>query len=171
MEGLLIVEPQRGSFVFNLAPHELARLCDARVCLETAALRAAINVNSEKLYKSLTECVAEMTDARSSGDDSTYLALDTQFHQHFFDAADNRFLNDAYQAIAPKMSALRNRLGRHPDHMEKSFREHRDIADAVGKKNTERAMTLLKHHIDRKEGSYWSDVTLVKSDCDVAPSS
>jgi len=159
MEGLLNVEPQRGTFVFCLAPEEIAKLCDARVCLETTALRAAISSNPEQLQKKLHDCVSKMTLAREKGDVSGYLALDTQFHQHFFDCSGNRFLDDAYQAIAQKMASLRNRLGRHPDHMDKSYREHIELSKAVGKSDTEGALAILRLHIDRKEGSYWNVAT------------
>lgn len=159
MEGLLNVEPQRGTFVFCLAPEEIAKLCDARVCLETTALRAAISSNPKQLQKKLHDCVSKMTLAREKGDVSGYLALDTQFHQHFFDCSGNRFLDDAYQAIAQKMASLRNRLGRHPDHMDKSYREHIELSKAVGKSDTEGALAILRLHIDRKEGSYWNVAT------------
>tara|TARA_R100000655_G_scaffold87966_1_gene128259 strand:+ start:95 stop:403 length:309 start_codon:yes stop_codon:yes gene_type:complete len=96
-----------------------------------------------------------MHDAREAHEDSIYLQLDTQFHQCFFDTADNRFLNDAYQTIAHKTAALRNRLGRHPDHLAKSFIEHRAILEAVQAEDVPSALSILKQHIDRKEGSYW----------------
>lgn len=156
MEGLLTVEPQRGSFVFNLEPSELAKLCDARTCLETAALTDAIELNAGGLSEALSDCVQRMKEARAAGDDTRYLALDTEFHQLFFDYAENRFMNDAYQTIAQKMAALRNRLGRHADHMAKSFAEHRSIAQSVGAQDAEQALSTLRMHIDRKEGSYWN---------------
>lgn len=159
MEGLLTVEPQRGSFVFSLKSDELAKLCDARVCLETAALTHAIRERPEDLATALSACVDRMGAARKLGDDVEYLALDTVFHQSFFDYSDNRFLNDAYQTIALKMAALRNRLGKHPDHMAKSFREHIELVEAVKERDTRKALEILTAHIDRKEGSYWSDAT------------
>lgn len=159
MEGLLTVEPQRGAFVFCLAPEEIAMLCDARVCLETTALSEAIRKNPKKLLKKLTDCTSKMTLARQKDDVSAYLALDTEFHQHFFNCSGNRFLDDAYQAIAQKMASLRNRLGRHPDHMAKSYRDHIELADAAGNGDTEGALAILRLHIDRKEGSYWNVAT------------
>nr|WP_321442524.1 GntR family transcriptional regulator [uncultured Cohaesibacter sp.] len=159
MEGLLSVEPQRGTFVFSLQPHELAQLCDARVCLETTALELAIKCNAEALSERLASCVEKMTQALDSGDANRYLALDTEFHQHLFDCSKNRFLNDAYQAIAIKMAALRNRLSRHAEHMNKSYLEHQAITEAVKSKDTEKALDILRNHIDRKEGSYWKQAT------------
>jgi DNA-binding GntR family transcriptional regulator len=157
MEGLLTVEPQRGSFIFNLEPEELAKLCDARVCLETTAVREAMRVNPEEFHQALSKCVEGMTQARKAGDDNAYLSLDTEFHQLFFDYSENRFLDDAYQSIAPKMAALRNRLGRHPEHMRKSYEEHIAMVDAVGRQDEIAVLEVLKTHIDRKEGSYWKE--------------
>lgn len=164
MEGLLVVEPQRGSFVFNLEADELAKLCDARVCLETAALTHAIAANPAPLHKALSACVKDMTRAREAGNDTDYLAQDTHFHQCLFDHSDNRFLNDAYQTIALKMAALRNRLGHHPEHMEKSYNEHIAFVDAVKNRDLDKALEILRSHIDRKEGSYWSDATAAIND-------
>jgi DNA-binding GntR family transcriptional regulator len=100
-----------------------------------------------------------MTAAREDADDAEYLYQDTLFHQCLFDCADNRFLNDAYQTIALKMAALRSRLGHHPDHMAKSYREHIELLQFVRDGNVPQALEVLKLHIDRKEGSYWSDAT------------
>lgn len=164
MEGLLHVEPQRGSFVFNLKPQELAKLCDARLCLETAAMEAAISHAPKRLHTELSKCVDKMTIARGNRSDSDYLAHDTEFHQLFFDCAENRFLNDAYNAIAPKMAALRNRLGRHPDHMQKSYDEHIEMLAAIREQDKRVALSILKSHIGRKEGSYWLLETLDNQD-------
>lgn len=159
MEGLLVVEPQRGSFVFSLEPKELVKLCDARLCLESAALTAAIASNADRLAQRLSACVDAMTRAREADDVAQYLRLDTEFHQILLDESDNRFLKDAYQTIAQKMSALRNRLGRHPDHMAKSYREHIEMCDAVAARDTETALTILRNHIGQNEGSYWKMAT------------
>lgn len=163
MEGLLKVEPQRGTFVFYLGADELAKLCDARVALETAALSAALEQEVEGLVADLERCTEAMTKARAADDVNGYLALDTTYHQLFFDHADNRFLNDAYQTIAQKMAAVRNRLGRHPDHMAKSYREHLDMLEAAKRRDTAAALDILVRHIGRKEGSYWSDATVNKA--------
>lgn len=159
MEGLLYVEPQRGAFVFSLERDELIKICDVRVCLETAAMSAAIKHNPAKLHKALLANTQHMVEARETGDDQAYLALDTQFHQLLFDYTENPFLNDAYQVISQKMAAVRNKLGGHPDHMAKSFIEHKQIAEKVGEKDEAGAIEILANHIDRKEGSYWDLAT------------
>ena len=164
IEGLLEVEPQRGSFIFNLDGSELAKLCDARVALETKALTVAIKERPDRLHSELTKCTDRMTSARAVDDVNKYLGEDTIFHQLLFDCADNKFLNDAYQTIATKMAAIRNRLGRHPEHMAKSYAEHLQLVDAVKVSDTKTALEILRLHIDRKEGSYWSEATQKSSE-------
>lgn len=160
MEGLVRTVPQRGTFVFELAPEEMGKISDVRVCLETAALRNAFAADRDGLVNDLTHCVEVMTTARSQGDDGAYLQADTVFHQILFDRAGNRFLNDAYQTIASKMAALRNRLGNHPDHMSKSFKEHKLMADQIASGDLDAAEQTLIQHIGRKEGSYWNQASI-----------
>lgn len=162
-EGLLHTVPQRGTFVFSLEPEELVKICDVRVNLETAALRASFKNNRADLQKALGDCTRAMTDARARGDDTAYLQADTEFHQILFDLSENRFLNDAYQTIASKMAALRNRLGMHPDHMKKSFREHLEMVELIGEGRIDEAEEVLIAHIGRKEGSYWQEATIVSA--------
>jgi len=157
LEGLVHTEPQRGTFVFTLDRCALVDICDVRVCLETTALRKAMERDPDGLVKSLADITKKMTKARKKADDRLYLSLDTEFHQKLFDHAQNMFLNDAFQTIAAKMACLRNKLGNHPDHMEKSYAEHIRICVLLAAGKTEEASDVMISHIGRKEGSYWNN--------------
>lgn len=156
LEGLVHSAPQRGTFVFSVTRDQLQAICDARVVLETGALRLAVARGRRDLAKRLNTVVGRMERALKSEDTVGYLGLDTVFHQTLIDGAANMFLSEAYQTIAPRMSALRNRLGDHPDHIEKSFHEHREIKEDIAHGRDDHAEQTLIAHIGRKEGSYWS---------------
>ena len=155
LEGLVRTEPQKGTYVFTLEPEQLRDICDTRVYLETGAITIAFERNRALLVNMLSDVVRMMEAARAEQDDPTYLRLDTAFHQAIVDAAGNDFLNDAYQTIASKMAALRNRLGAHADHMAKSFIEHKRILEQCDGGDLKGAIKTLVAHIGRKEGSYW----------------
>ena len=106
--------------------------------------------------KRLTSVIHKMEKARAAGDIPSYLTLDTAYHQALIDGAANSYLDQSYQTIAPRMAALRNRLGAHPDLVEKSFHEHCEIRDRIKANDVEGALEALGEHIGRKEGSYWS---------------
>ena len=156
LEGLVRSEPQRGTFVFTVSMAELSAICDVRVVLETGGLRLACEHDRASLAAALGRVVAKMAAAREAGDDRGYLGLDAAFHQALIDGAGNAYLAQAYQTIAPRMAALRNRLGDHPDHMAKSFDEHRRITALIAEGDAAEAEAVLIAHIGRKEGSYWS---------------
>jgi len=156
IEGLVRTEPQHGSIVFALGSGELSQICDVRVCLETTALQLAIEHDLAALCNALNAIIERMDAALSADQISAYLQEDTRFHDALVDGAGNPFLKSAYAPIALKMAALRNRLGRHPDHIAKSFAEHRAFLAAIVGGNAPEADRILRYHIDRKEGSYWA---------------
>lgn len=155
-EGLVVVRPQRGTFVFDLSAEEFREICDCRTELETAALRLAMTRDGPALAARLAELVDRMSQARAAGRVRDYLRLDRDFHQALFDLCGNRYLAASHALIAGQMAALRSRLGTDAAHMQKSFQEHGEIAGHVAAGDDARARDLLIGHIGRKEGSYWA---------------
>lgn len=156
IEGLVRSEPQRGTFVFSTSQAELKSLCDVRSVLETGAIHLAIKHDAPGLVKRLGAVIRRMNKEQAAGNISAYLYLDHEYHQAVIDSAANIYLDQAYQTIAPRMAALRNRLGAHPDLIEKSYREHCEIRDLLAKGDIDEALQVLELHIGRKEGSYWN---------------
>lgn len=154
-EGLVTVQPQSGTYVFELQPGELNRLCELRFALEPVAVQLALDNPASTLASDLEAIVAKMEAAQAEARVSDYLALDTAFHDTIISASGNEYITSAYALIAAKMAALRNRLGSDPHHMAKSMREHIEIAEAIRHRKLDRAISILVGHIARKEGSYW----------------
>lgn len=156
IEGLVRSEPQRGTFVFSTSKAELTSLCDVRNVLETGAVHLSIKHDKAALIKRLSSVVRRMEKERAAGNVPAYLQLDSLYHQALIDSAANAYLDQAYQTIAPRMSALRNRLGAHPELIEKSFREHCEIRDLIETDEIDKALEVLGLHIGHKDGSYWN---------------
>lgn len=154
-QGLVTVQPQSGTYVFELQPGELNRLCELRSALEPAAVQLALEIPDSSLPEDLERIVGAMRKAQGEGRVRDYLALDTAFHDAIIAASGNEYFISAYALIGAKMAALRNRLGNDPHHMEKSMREHVEIAEAIRAGDLARAAAILVRHIARKEGSYW----------------
>lgn len=154
-EGLVTVQPQSGTYVFELQPGELNQLCELRFALEPAAVQLALDKPESKLGDELAAIVEKMERAQAEGRTKDYLTLDTAFHDAIIAASGNPYITNAYALIGAKMAALRNRLGDDPHHMEKSMREHVEITSAIREKDLSRAANILVRHIARKEGSYW----------------
>lgn len=156
IEGLVRSEPQRGTFVFSISKAELKSLCDVRHVLEVGAIHLSVKHDKPGLVKRLSTVIRQMEKERAASNVPAYLYLDTAYHQALIDSAANIYLDQAYQTIAPRMAALRNRLGAHPDLIAKSYQEHCEIRDLVDLGDVEGALQVLGLHIGRKDGSYWN---------------
>jgi DNA-binding GntR family transcriptional regulator len=154
-EGLVVVSPRRGTFVFSLAPGELTQICELRLALESGALHLAAERNRGQLVRNWSAVVDRMRQKIARNDTSGYLMEDSAFHAALIDAADNTYFSDAYGLVAAKVTTLRLKLGRDHFHMNKSMLEHEQLLDHVNKGNVAEAQDVLRRHIARKEGSYW----------------
>ena len=146
-EGLVDIQPQRGTFVFDMTADEVRELTELREVLEIAAVRFAIRRRAKPLADALDEAVAGMRDALKNPDALKYRLIDDTFHRAIIEHAGNAFLQASYESIAFRIQALRNRLSLDPVLNKESFREHREFAALVRAGEIYRASTCLSDHI------------------------
>lgn len=155
VQGLVEIQPKRGSFVFTPTATDVVRLCEFRLMLELQALNLAIQRNQASLLRELDRIVALMTEARAQQDAVAYGQLDTIFHQVFVDHADNSYLADAYQLVAGQVAALRTHLTRPIAQLrEQSYDEHCTLTDMARREDFEGLNALMTQHISRTGDLY-----------------
>jgi DNA-binding GntR family transcriptional regulator len=153
-EGLVDVQPQRGTFVFRMSAGEVRTLSEFRDILETSALRLAMQKNAPALASALGSIVTGM-DGTLAGDDAVgYRELDGLFHKCIIDHCGNAYLSEAYATVAFRIQALRNRLSRESDLNARSLEEHRTLAGLIGRGLDAEAVAFLKTHIATTAADY-----------------
>ena len=113
-EGLVDIQPQRGTFVFNMRPPEVENLVSVRTMLEISALQSAMRRDAAGLGAALAEITVDMKVAVVARDDEKYRRLDGAFHGLIIKFSDNSFLASCYDSIDFRVRALRNRLADRP---------------------------------------------------------
>ena len=154
MEGLVSIQPQRGSFVFDMSPDEIRQLGELRETLEVTALDGAMKRRSEPLVAALTAIVDAMAEAVRSADNGRYRMLDAAFHRALFEHAGNCYLADCYGGFAFRIQALRARLCGDPALNAVSLRDHARLRDLIAEGDRESARALLVSHMTRTIGDY-----------------
>lgn len=154
VEGLVSVIPQKGTFVFTMSSNEVAQLGNYRNALESTALKMSLTSNAQILGDQLLNICEQMEEARKKGETRKYLELDGKFHSVMLNLCGNKFLQDGYKLVEGKIAALRTHLSAHPTHTEKSFHEHKQIAELIIEGRIDEANLILKKHITRGERSY-----------------
>ena len=153
-EGLVDIQPQRGTFVFQMTAREVQELSDFRDVLETAALAFSMGGNARTLGQALNAIVADMKGALASRRADRYRELDGLFHQRIIEHCGNSFLAGCYETIAFRVQSLRNRLSQDADLNARSVEEHRTLARLVGRGETVKAKAFLSKHIGTTASEY-----------------
>ena len=168
-QGLIEVHPQRGSFVFDMDANQVRKLSELREVLELAALRMALATDRRALAKQWADIVKKMRKSLDADDAELYRTLDGGFHRVLFELADNAYLMEAYELIAFRVQALRNRLSLAPSLNATSFEEHVRLAELVAAGDDNAVVDLMGRHIEETREHYLDAMTAREAEAAVAP--
>jgi DNA-binding GntR family transcriptional regulator len=126
-DGLIDIQPQRGTFVFSLTPRQVEEICVFREVVELTAVKLGMESRRAELVKALQANVREMALARKTRNFKAIRQLDEAFHQAIVDHCDNAYIQQAHQLIASKISALRARLPEESEQVDHCQQNHAAI--------------------------------------------
>lgn len=153
-DGLVDIQPQRGTFVFSLTAEEVSAICELRMILELAAIEAAMTRRPGETLERLRAVVEEMGVAHAAGDIASYRRLDGAFHDVVVHAAGNPFLASAYALISFRIQALRCRLTHLAQLNDRSLDDHRALVRLIAAGRVDEVKALLRTHIDNTKHDY-----------------
>lgn len=164
MQGLVTVQPKRGSFVFIPTVEDVVLMCEFRKLTEVSAMELAIQRNKARLVASLRSTIEGMSRARENHDAIQYGKLDTTFHQAFVDLSGNPFIADAYALVSGQIAALRHHLTRPIESLrEISFAEHHQFIDLVEQGDVKGFREVMDLHVDRTSAIYVNALETAKT--------
>jgi DNA-binding GntR family transcriptional regulator len=146
-EGLVVMRPQSGTFVFDLTVEEVRDICATRAILEAGAIRLAAEAGSADLTARLGLLVGRAAIALDDGDLALCDELDCQFHEGIVAASANAYLIRAYSGISDRLRALRHRLPREQDRMARAIAQHRHIIDLWAVGRLDQATAEISSHV------------------------
>jgi DNA-binding GntR family transcriptional regulator len=159
-EGLVDIQPQRGTFVFRISASEAGKLSEFREVLEISALRLGMAMDAAGLGQTLAAIAADMTVALDANDAASYLELNRHFHQCIIDRCDNHYLSRSYAVIAFRIQALRYRLAMDPALNANSLEQHHALARLIGQDAGKEAAALMRKHIAKTADDYENTLSL-----------
>ncbi|MEO8082154.1 MAG: GntR family transcriptional regulator [Caldimonas sp.] len=153
-EGLIDIQPQRGTFVFTLTETQVDEVCRFRELLEVAALAMGMQASLASLVEALDGNVARMSAAHEARDWRALPLLDQEFHEIIVDHCGNPYLQRAYELVGTKIRALRSRLPAQNDRVDHCQENHAVIAGLVRTGDVAGAQQALALHVRDTRDSY-----------------
>lgn len=148
--GLIIIRPQSGTYVFNPSRSDTIHLCKMREILETAAIKLAAESQDKMLFERLSDIISESERLLSQNLAEVHV-LDNLFHFTLIEASGNPFLLDAYKTISDKLRALRQLLPLSSKRIAPALKQHKQILVAIKNNDVEKAEEILRSHVDNVE--------------------
>ena len=153
-EGLVQVQPQRGTYVFRLEAEQVVMISELREVLELAAIKAALARHPDALAERMGAIFATMRAAYEEDDRVAYRKLDGEYHEAIIDLCGNDYIRNAYRQIAFCVAALRSRLSNEALLNKASIADHREMLRLVKARDAAALTKLLRAHINQTRDSY-----------------
>jgi len=132
LQGLIVIEPQRGSYVFSPSEQDVDELCAFRRILEIEAMRLCFVHQREATVAQLQWASTEMEAAKRASDHLKVARADGAFHEALLENSGNQYLVEAYKLVSGRVAALRARnLTGARSVRSKAMAEHRAIIEAA----------------------------------------
>lgn len=147
-ERLVVMRPQRGTFVFDPGEEEVRELCELRGVLEAGAARILAARGDRQAVALLAQQAVLAGRALARRDYAECERLDTHFHELLVAGCGNGMLAQGYRALADRVRALRRRLPASRERIANGIAEHAAIAKALARGDGEEAARLIGRHVD-----------------------
>lgn len=144
-DGLVVHQPRLGATVRKLDYFEITELYEMRAVLEGTAARFAARAASEV---ELAELDAINDEMRAAKDIAKLYDANRQFHAVILNAARNRFLVRSVEAVQKTLLILGPSTMEEGDRAAQAIEEHRDILEALHRRDGETAENRMRAHIE-----------------------
>lgn len=147
-EGLVVLEPRRGTVVCPVSIDHLEDLFEVRAVFETYALGQAIGQRRQHkaALRRLLDDARELLDRR---DVAGWYESSQRFHDAIVAAGGNLHLKALYDTVKVSMRRYQLLVIGLPQHPARSQGEHEAIFDTFARGDADRATALLRAHIHR----------------------
>jgi GntR family transcriptional regulator, rspAB operon transcriptional repressor len=148
-EGLVVVEPQRGSYVAKIRLEDVRQWMLMRRALEMEVVAVCAADMSDDAIASLGQNLAYQKAAISSGDLEGFHELDTGFHRQMTEALGLARVGEVLDPIRTHLERVRRTLLTEPARLQNTFREHEAIFAAIAARQPVQAKSEMANHLDR----------------------
>jgi GntR family transcriptional regulator, rspAB operon transcriptional repressor len=148
-EGLVVVEPQRGSYVARIHLEDMRQWMLMRRALEVEVVGVCAGDMSDKAIAALGQNLAYQKAAIASEDLEGFHELDTRFHRQMTEGPGLARVGEVLDPIRTHLERVRRTLLPEPGRPEGTLREHEAIFRAIAAHEPDQAKREMANHLDR----------------------
>lgn len=147
-EGLVKIIPNKGIIVKEINIDDFQEILQVRAFLDGLIAKLSAEKITDKEIDDMMEIIHKMEQYVKEDDRLTYNDLDIKFHDFLLTIAGNNTLKEIYNNLIVHGHRFRLRTLKIPDRMEKSLKEHLEIALKIKERNPNEATRVSQEHIE-----------------------
>jgi DNA-binding GntR family transcriptional regulator len=151
-ERLVVVEPQRGSYVAKIHLEDVKQWMLMRRALEMEVVAVCAATMPERAIEGLGQNLAYQQAAIASGDLQGFHELDTRFHRQMAEGLGLARISEVLDPIRTHLERVRRTLLPEPGRPEGTYAEHQAIYRVIAARQPDRARDAMANHLDRVAG-------------------
>jgi len=146
-EGLVRILKNKGAFVREITPVDIAEIFELRILLEGHAARACIPIIA---MSDVADLLREfrVLDRGGSGDQAARLELGSRLHDLVVNSAGNLRLKRLVEVLKTQIVWIQSYATLVPGRTDKSFREHIEILEAISRRDGNTAERAMRRHLE-----------------------
>jgi len=148
-ERLVVIEPQRGTFVAKMRLSDVQQWMLVRRTLETEVVSICARDLSDEAIARLARNLAYQRTALDNGDIQGFHELDTLFHRQMADGLGFSRVSEALDPVRTHLDRVRRTLLPEPGRMESTLVEHQAIHRAIAARRPDLARQAMGDHLDK----------------------
>lgn len=147
-EGLVVIEPQRGSYVSKIRLADVRQWMMMRRLLEVEVAALCATQLPERSIDQMSRNLGYQRAALDSGDLAGFHELDTRFHRQMANGLNLERVCEALDSLRMHLDRVRRTLLPAPGRSEGTYVEHRAIFEAIADRRQERAAESMRAHLE-----------------------
>lgn len=146
-EGLVLIEPQKGSYVSRIRLGDVSEWMMARRAIEAEIAAEAARRLPAEAVEALARNLRYQEVAAESEDFDGFLDLDVGFHRLLTDELGLNRIAETLDALRVHLDRVRRLLLPEPGRMAATLAEHRAVHEAIATRRQAAAGRAMRHHL------------------------
>jgi DNA-binding GntR family transcriptional regulator len=149
-EGLVELFPHKGVHIRQPSMNEIQEMFEVMGVLEGTCARMTAQKITAAGWRKIQRLHRKLETHYAAGDREKYIAANNVFHALIQELAGNRVLDDIVHRLREKVALYRHQQIYEHRRFDESIREHREILEALRRRDSDAAETCMKRHLDRQ---------------------
>jgi DNA-binding GntR family transcriptional regulator len=146
-EGIVKIIPRRGAFVVKHSRERIIEILLVREVLEGFAARLAVDHMDERTIEEMKSLFKGFSESNIRDRSKDYVQADLEFHARIVKKSKNNLLINLMNILNDHVQMLRLRTVALKGRPERSLSEHVRIIEALERRNSSLAESLMRRHI------------------------